>query len=133
MAAHDIASRGPLSNLITDSQRAGASVGLTFDRITIEGGSPLSGEVDVRGAKNLVTKAMVAALLSEGVSVLRDVPDISDVRVVRGLLEIHGVTVTDGAEPGELLLDAGNVRQAHMREIDAHDGSSRIPIPVCCP
>ena len=75
-----------MSNLITEAQRAGASVGLTFDRITIEGGKPLQGEVDVRGAKNLVTKAMVASLLSEGVSVLRDVPDISDVRVVRGLL-----------------------------------------------
>jgi UDP-N-acetylglucosamine 1-carboxyvinyltransferase len=122
-----------LSNLLSDARRAGASVGLSFDRITIEGGSPLQGEVDVRGAKNLVTKAMVAALLSEGVSVLRDVPDISDVRVVRGLLEIHGVTVTDGAEPGELLLDASNVRQAHMREIDAHAGSSRIPILFCGP
>src|ERR671927_1199929 len=133
MAAHDTASREPLSNLITEGQRAGASVGLNFDRITIEGGSPLKGEVDVRGAKNLVTKAMVAALLSEGVSVLRDVPDISDVRVVRGLLEIHGVTVTDGAEPGELLLDARNVRSAHMREIDAHAGSSRIPILFCGP
>lgn len=122
-----------MSNLLSDARRAGASVGLTFDRITIEGGSPLHGEVDVRGAKNLVTKAMVAALLSEGVSVLRDVPDISDVRVVRGLLEIHGVTVTNGAEPGELLLDARNVRSAHMREIDAHAGSSRIPILFCGP
>jgi UDP-N-acetylglucosamine 1-carboxyvinyltransferase len=133
MAAHDTASRGPLSNLITEGQRAGASVGLTFDRITIEGGVPLRGEVDVRGAKNLVTKAMVASLLSEGVSVLRDVPDISDVRVVRGLLEIHGVTVKPGVESGELLLDAGNVRSAHMREIDAHAGSSRIPILFCGP
>src|SRR5579875_305553 len=133
MAAHDTASRGPLSNLITDAQRAGASGGLTFDRLTTEGGVPLQGEVDVRGAKNLVTKAMVASLLSEGVSVLRDVPDISEVRVVRGLLEIHGVTVKPGIEDGELLLDAGNVRSAHMREIDAHAGSSRIPILFCGP
>ena len=116
-----------------DSLRAGASVGLTFDRIRIDGGVPLAGEVDVRGAKNLVTKAMVAALLSEGVSVLRDVPDISDVKVVRGLLEIHGVRVTEGAESGELLLDAGDVRSAHFAEIDAHAGSSRIPILFCGP
>ncbi|WP_375399422.1 UDP-N-acetylglucosamine 1-carboxyvinyltransferase [uncultured Amnibacterium sp.] len=122
-----------MSNLITDARRAGASVGLTFDSITIEGGLPLSGEVDVRGAKNLVTKAMVAALLSEGRSVLRDVPDISDVRVVRGLLEIHGVTVTKGVEDGELILDASKVRSAHFAEIDAHAGSSRIPILFCGP
>ncbi|MFD1722492.1 UDP-N-acetylglucosamine 1-carboxyvinyltransferase [Amnibacterium endophyticum] len=119
--------------VISDAARAAASVGLTFDRLTIEGGKPLVGEVDVRGAKNLVTKAMVASLLSDGVSVLRDVPAISDVRVVRGLLEIHGVSVKEGVEPGELLLDAKNVRRAHMREIDAHAGSSRIPILFCGP
>jgi len=117
----------------SDAARAGASVGLTFDRLTIEGGKPLRGTVDVRGAKNLVTKAMVASLLSEDISVLRDVPDLSDVRVVRGLLEIHGVSVTPGVQPGELLLDTRNVRRAHVSEIDAHAGSSRIPILFCGP
>ena len=58
MATPDLAGKGTLSNLITDGARAGASVGLTFDRLTIQGGKPLTGEVDVRGAKNLVTKAM---------------------------------------------------------------------------
>jgi UDP-N-acetylglucosamine 1-carboxyvinyltransferase len=76
---------------------------------------------------------MVAALLGEGPSVLRDVPDISDVRVVRGLLEIHGVKVTDGTDVGELLLDPSNVEIAHMADIDAHAGSSRIPILFCGP
>ena len=48
---------------------------------------------------------------------LRDVPDISDVRVVRGLLEIHGVTVKAGVEDGELLLDATQRAQgAHARD-----------------
>src|ERR1700709_2645003 len=120
MAAHHTASRGPLSNLITEAQRAGAWAGLTSRGTPVGAAKPLQGEVDVRGAKNLVTKAMVASLLSEGVSVLRDVPDISDVRVVRGLLEIHGVTVKPGVESGELLLDAGNVRSADLREIAAH-------------
>ncbi len=41
--------------------------GLTFDRLTIDGGRPLTGRVDVEGAKNLVTKAMVASLLGETV------------------------------------------------------------------
>ena len=40
---------------------------------------------------------MVAALLGETESVLRDVPDISDVHVVRSLLEVHGVLGADGA------------------------------------
>ena len=108
-------------------------MGLKGDRIAINGGIPLRGRIELKGAKNLVTKAMVAALLGEGPSVLRDVPDISDVRVVRGLLEIHGVKVTDGADEGELLLDPSNVESAHMADIDAHAGSSRIPILFCGP
>jgi len=122
-----------LSSLLEDATRAGASVGLKGDRITINGGRPLQGRIELKGAKNLVTKAMVAAILGETPSVLRDVPDISDVRVVRGLLEVHGVKVTDGAVEGELLLDPVNVESAHMADIDAHAGSSRIPILFCGP
>ncbi len=103
------------------------------ETIVINGGGPLTGRVDVKGAKNLVTKAMVAAILGDTPSILRDVPAISDVRVVRGLLEVHGVTVTDGAEPGELILDPRGVVSAHMVDIDAHAGSSRIPILFCGP
>ncbi len=47
---------------------------------------------------------MVAALLGDAPSRLFDVPRIRDVEVVRGLLELHGVRVTDGAEDGELRL-----------------------------
>ena len=107
-----------MNSLLQDAQAAGARVGLKGDRITINGGIPLRGRIELKGAKNLVTKAMVAALLGEGPSVLRDVPDISDVRVVRGLLEIHGVKVTDGTDEGELLLDPSAVESAHMADIE---------------
>ena len=62
------------------------------DLLSVNGGSPLHGSITVRGAKNFVSKAMVAALLGEGPSVLRNVPQIRDVAVVTGLLELHGVT-----------------------------------------
>jgi UDP-N-acetylglucosamine 1-carboxyvinyltransferase len=104
------------------------------DVITIHGGNPLNGTVAVRGAKNLVSKAMVAALLGEEPSRLRNVPEISDVAIVSGLLELHGVSVTRSAHPdGELTLDPRNVEQAHVADIDAHAGSSRIPILLCGP
>ncbi|GAB3616787.1 UDP-N-acetylglucosamine 1-carboxyvinyltransferase [Okibacterium endophyticum] len=122
-----------MSSLLEDASRAGASVGLKGDRITINGGRPLRGRIELKGAKNLVTKAMVAAILGETPSTLRDVPDISDVRVVRGLLAVHGVTVTDGENEGELVLDPVDVESAHMADIDAHAGSSRIPILFCGP
>lgn len=102
------------------------------DVVAVHGGKPLVGEVGVRGAKNLVTKAMVAALLADEPSVLSNVPVIRDVAVVRGLLEAHAVSVTDTA-PGELTLDPRGVKSAHFAEIDAHAGSSRIPILFCGP
>src|SRR5690554_2513347 len=101
--------------------------------ITIRGGRPLQGRVRVTGAKNFATKAMVAALLGETASVLRDVPNLSDVAVVRSLLEVHGVRVTEGEESGTLRLDPSDVESAHMEEIDAHAGASRIPILFCGP
>jgi UDP-N-acetylglucosamine 1-carboxyvinyltransferase len=103
------------------------------DVLTVHGGAPLQGEVSVRGAKNLVSKAMVASLLGESVSRLRGVPEIADVRIVSGLLELHGVHVSGGPEDGELVLDPTNVESAHVADIDAHAGSSRIPILFCGP
>lgn len=102
------------------------------DTVIFEGGKPLVGEVSVRGAKNLVTKAMVAALLADTPSILKGVPAIRDVAVVRGLLEAHAVTVSEDVD-GELVLDPRGVKSAHFAEIDAHAGSSRIPILFCGP
>lgn len=122
-----------MTALANDAKAAGAKVGLDAETITIRGGRPLAGRIELKGAKNLVTKAMVAALLGETPSELRDVPNISDVQVVRGLLEVHGVKVSEGSEPGSLRLDPSNVESAHMVDIDAHAGSSRIPILFCGP
>jgi UDP-N-acetylglucosamine 1-carboxyvinyltransferase len=121
-----------MNPLVKDAVQAAARVGLSADSIVIHGGKPLRGRIEIRGAKNLATKAMVAALLAETPSVLTNVPEISDVRVVTGMLEAYGVAVTVGAE-GELHLDPSNVLKAHFAQIDALAGSSRIPILFCGP
>ncbi|MDE2387269.1 MAG: UDP-N-acetylglucosamine 1-carboxyvinyltransferase [Actinomycetales bacterium] len=103
-----------------------------MSQITVRGGKPLVGRVEVRGAKNLVTKAMVAALLGDAPSELRDVPHISDVEVVSKLLQLHGVKI-EHSDDGTMSLDPTNVKSARMVDIDAHAGSSRIPILFCGP
>ncbi|SER68812.1 UDP-N-acetylglucosamine 1-carboxyvinyltransferase [Pedococcus cremeus] len=103
------------------------------DVLTVNGGAPLVGDLEVRGAKNLVSKAMVAALLAEDRCRLRNVPEISDVKIVSGLLELHGVRIDSTDRDGELLLDPTNVEQAHVADIDAHAGSSRVPVLLCGP
>jgi UDP-N-acetylglucosamine 1-carboxyvinyltransferase len=122
-----------VNSLVQDAQKAARRVGLPSDTIVINGGRPLRGTIDVRGAKNLVTKAMVASLLGDTKSILRDVPDISDVSVVASLLEAHGVTISGSAETGILIFDPTNVASANSAEIDALSGSSRIPILFCGP
>ncbi|GAA5226928.1 UDP-N-acetylglucosamine 1-carboxyvinyltransferase [Paeniglutamicibacter antarcticus] len=101
--------------------------------LTIHGGVPLKGKVTVRGAKNLVPKAMVAALLGDCPSVLRNVPEIKDVAVVTSLLKIHGVTVTKDEATGDLTMDPSGTKTATSNEIDTHAGDSRIPILFCGP
>ena len=103
------------------------------DVMHVHGGSPLKGAITVRGAKNFVSKAMVASLLGEGASELRNVPGIRDVEIVRDLLELHGVRVERDDRGGVLRLDPTDVESAHVADIDAHAGSSRIPILFCGP
>lgn len=103
------------------------------DLLYVDGGVPLRGEIQVRGAKNFVSKAMVASLLGDSVSVLRNVPQIRDVAVVSGLLELHGVAVEYDPRAGTLHLDPRDVATAQVSDIDAHAGSSRIPILFCGP
>ncbi|AMM33091.1 UDP-N-acetylglucosamine 1-carboxyvinyltransferase [Sinomonas atrocyanea] len=101
--------------------------------LTIRGGIPLTGKVTVRGAKNLVPKAMVAALLGNEPSRLRNVPEIQDVDIVTSLLQLHGVAVERDATTGDLTLDPTNAKTARVADIDAHAGDSRIPILLCGP
>ena len=98
------------------------------DVLHVEGGKPLSGTIKVRGAKNLVSKAMVAALLAPGTSVLKNVPDIRDVSVVSDLLRLHGVDVNFDGENGIVAIDATKVYLADVADVDTLSGSSRIPI-----
>ncbi|MBM3463132.1 MAG: UDP-N-acetylglucosamine 1-carboxyvinyltransferase [Armatimonadetes bacterium] len=62
-------------------------------RLIIEGGHPLRGETEALGAKNAVLPIMAAAILCSGDVLLERVPDISDVRVMAGILTELGVEV----------------------------------------
>ncbi|HIW99138.1 MAG TPA: UDP-N-acetylglucosamine 1-carboxyvinyltransferase [Candidatus Nesterenkonia stercoripullorum] len=101
--------------------------------LTLQGGKPLEGTVKVRGAKNLVPKAMVASLLGSEPSQLRNVPEIKDVDIVTSLLTIHGVKVDADPATGDLTLDPRQAYSAEHSEVDAHAGDSRIPILFCGP
>ena len=63
------------------------------DTWAVEPSGPLRGGVEVAGSKNAVTKHMVAAILGGTPSVIRNVPDVGDVRITAEILTSLGVGV----------------------------------------
>ena len=59
---------------------------------------PLKGEVDISGAKNAVLPLMAAALLSEEKCIIRDVPRLRDVALMRELLVSLGSEITESGD-----------------------------------
>jgi UDP-N-acetylglucosamine 1-carboxyvinyltransferase len=63
-----------------------------LDSIKIEGGVPLRGRIPISGAKNAALPLMAAAMLTEGVLTLKNLPDLADTRLMEDILTNHGVT-----------------------------------------
>lgn len=59
----------------------------------IRGGKPLAGRVRVEGAKNSALPIMAAALLADGETILRDVPNLVDVTTLAELLRTLGMKI----------------------------------------
>lgn len=66
---------------------------MTEQHIIVEGGNALKGTVQVSGAKNSVLKLMAAAILAPGTTVLENVPQISDVKIMADVLRHLGAEV----------------------------------------
>ncbi len=64
-----------------------------MDKFVIKGGRRLTGEVVISGAKNAVVAILPAAILSDEVCVIENVPNISDVNISLRILEEMGAKV----------------------------------------
>ena len=73
-------------------------------RYEVKGGTPLSGEITISGAKNAAVAILPAALLVEGKCRVENVPDISDVHVLLDILADMGAQVTREGS-GTVVLD----------------------------
>jgi len=80
----------------------------------IQGGKPLTGTVQVRGAKNEILKLLPACVLIPGPVHLTNVPWIQGVRVMSELITaLGGTTRADGANH-ELHVDASGIRETKL-------------------
>jgi UDP-N-acetylglucosamine 1-carboxyvinyltransferase len=80
------------------------------DRLQIQGGIPLAGEVRISGAKNAALPILAATLLVDGPVTVGNVPHLQDVTTTNELLGRMGVTVTID-ERMRVTVDASSIRQ----------------------
>ena len=76
-----------------------------MQKLSIQGGVPLSGEIRVSGAKNAALPILAAALLARTPLLVQNLPRLKDVETMLALLERMGVGVS--REEGAARLDAG--------------------------
>ncbi len=78
-----------------------------MDKIIVEGGRPLKGEVNISGAKNAALPILVSSLLTDGLCTFSNVPNLKDIESIKLLLSHLGAKIeTDG---DVVKIDAGNI------------------------
>jgi UDP-N-acetylglucosamine 1-carboxyvinyltransferase len=117
-----------------------------LEKIIVRGGKRLSGSVKVEGAKNAVLPVIAASLLaSDGKSVIRNVPTLSDVYTINEVLRFLNANVVfkDNCvtvdASGELLVEAPFEYVRKMRasvlvmgSLLARNGRARVALPGGC-
>jgi UDP-N-acetylglucosamine 1-carboxyvinyltransferase len=117
-----------------------------MDKLLIEGGVPLSGEVSISGAKNAALPLLCAALLTEAPLHLSNVPHLNDVSTMLRLLVQMGVEVTLDEKNG-IVLNAGGLNKPEapydmvktmrasiltLGPLLARTGKARVSLPGGC-
>ena len=64
-----------------------------MEKIIINGGNRLTGEVEISGAKNAVVAIIPATILAEGVCRIENIPNISDVSAMIKILRHLGAEI----------------------------------------
>jgi UDP-N-acetylglucosamine 1-carboxyvinyltransferase len=81
-----------------------------LDKLQIQGGTPLEGEVRISGAKNATLPILAAALLADDPVIIGNVPHLQDVTTTIELLGQMGASVTID-EHMNIEVDASTVRE----------------------
>ena len=118
-----------------------------MDRIRIVGGKPLTGEIQVSGAKNACLTLMPAALLTDEPLTLTNAPRLADIATMRELMVSLGCEISALQDGKVLAISAGKITN-HTAHYDivrkmrasilvlgpmlARDGHARVSLPGGC-
>ncbi|HUH65751.1 MAG TPA: UDP-N-acetylglucosamine 1-carboxyvinyltransferase [Syntrophales bacterium] len=115
-----------------------------MDKIIINGGEKLRGDVQISGAKNASLPVMVSALLASGSSTFLNVPNLVDIKTIRKLLKNLGAKIegegtvkinTDGLNNCEAPYDLVKTMRASVLVLGplvARMGVARVSLPGGC-
>lgn len=116
-----------------------------MDKLVIEGGRPLQGEVLISGSKNACLPMIAATILCKGKSRLVGAPNLTDVHFMLKLLAELGCGVS--FESGEILVDASSLKSVEatydvvrkmrtsvlvLGPLVARFGRARVSLPGGC-
>lgn len=116
-----------------------------MDTFVIEGGKALRGQITISGSKNAVLPIMAAALLTDEVCILENVPDLRDVHTMCRLLSHLGAQTH--FSKNKLVIDPKKVRRSEasyhlvrtmrasvlvMGPLLARFGRARVSLPGGC-
>lgn len=75
-----------------------------MDKIVINGGKPLHGNVQISGAKNAALPVLASALLTAGTNTFHNIPDLMDIKTIKKLLCSMGAEI-EGEETVKICVD----------------------------
>ena len=79
-----------------------------MDKIAINGGKPLSGEIVISGMKNAAVAILLANIMVEDECTIENLPNISDVNRSLDILEAMGAKITK-LSPSSVKIDSKNI------------------------
>ena len=79
-----------------------------MEKLVITGGTPLKGEVTISGAKNAAVAILPATLLINGICIINNLPNISDVKIYCEILEKLGAKII-WKNKNEITIDTRNI------------------------
>ena len=85
-----------------------------MEYLEIKGRAKLGGEINVHGAKNSVLPILAGSVLINGISVIHNCPDLSDVRVRIDILNHLGAKVKK--EGNTLIVDSTSINNSNIPE-----------------
>lgn len=97
-----------------------------MEALRVTGGKPLKGKVCASGAKNAITKMLVASLVSDKKCIFHNVPVIGDVEATVDLCREIGSNIQWDKEMGTLEIETPHLKTTYVPQ--RFSGSNRIPI-----